>query len=32
MASYLGVLIFVNVFYLALMMVLTWMVVHVRNK
>jgi len=31
-AGYLGVLIFVNVFYLSLMILLTWIVTHVRNK
>ncbi len=31
-AGYLGVLISVNVFYLSLMILLTWIVVYVRNK
>lgn len=31
-AGYLGVLIFVNLFYLSLMLLLTWIVVHVRNN
>ena len=31
-AGYLGVLVFVNIFYLSLMLLLTWMVVYVRNR
>jgi len=32
LAAYLGVLIFVNLFYLSLMILLTWIVVYVRNQ
>ena len=31
-AAYLGVLIFVNLFYLSLMILLTWIVMHVRKN
>jgi hypothetical protein len=31
-ASYLGVLVFVNLFYLSLIILLTWIVVRVRNN
>ena len=31
-ATYLGVLIFVNLFYLSLIVLLTWIVYHVRSR
>ena len=31
-AGYLGVLVFVNIFYVSLMLILTWLVLHVRKN
>ena len=31
-AGYLGVLIFVNFFYVSLMLILTWLILHVRKN